>query len=309
MKTVSKIMQITILSMFVFVIGCSSSAQNEFKLNSSEYKLLLAPTKFADIDQGFRDYWSIVKTVAEEQGIPIIESEHPNKIKHKEISFFDTQNLDFKKNGYMLRRKNKYNNGRRIPGSEFSLKFRSNRPEVAATADVVIGEGYTPKDEKIELESDIVYFTKANGGKEITYSVQNLVELDEPLSFKVGEIAKVYPVLSSLDLPEDDELGLVAGVSAEERMIRPGKLEFGDGLKGRIDITVWIVELDGEQVKIPEFSFDHPFPEDREYSEEALKKCTTFIEKLQEKAPDWVVPGKLKAAYLFESAMQNRVEK
>ena len=309
MKTMRKILQIPILIMFIFVTGFSSSPLNEFKLNSSEYKLLLAPTKFDDIDQGFRDYWAIVKTVAEEQGIPITESEHPYKIKRKEISFFDTQNLDLKKNGYMLRRKNKYNNGHRIPGSEFSLKFRSKRLKLAATADVVIGEGYTPKDEKIELESDIVYFTKINGGKEITYSVQNPVELDESQSFKVGEIAKVYPVLSSFDLPEDAELGLVAGVSAEEKMIRPGKFEFGDGLKGRVDITVWIVELGGEQVKIPEFSFDHPFPEDREYSEEALRKCTTFIEKLQEKAPEWVVPGKLKAAYLFESAMQNRGKK
>ena len=85
MKTMRKILQIPILIMFIFVTGFSSSPLNEFKLNSSEYKLLLAPTKFDDIDQGFRDYWAIVKTVAEEQGIPITESEHPYKIKLVEI--------------------------------------------------------------------------------------------------------------------------------------------------------------------------------------------------------------------------------
>jgi|TARA_B100000035_G_scaffold146946_1_gene125234 hypothetical protein len=297
---VNKILHIPVLVVLLFTAGCTSNSQNEFKLNSSEYKLLLDSARFADIEQGFRDYWTIIKAVAEEEGIPVAESEHPYKIKHKEISFFDTRNYDLKKNGYILRRKIKYKEGHREPGSEFSLKFRNTMPEIAATADVVIGDGYTPKDDKIELESDIVYFSAENGGKEITFSVQNLVELDHTPSFRIGEFARIYPVLSTFGLPEDTELELVAEASADERMMRPGKFEFGDGLKGRIDLTVWLLDLGGEEVRIPEFSFDHPFPEDRDYSEEALRKCTTFIDRLQEEAPDWVVPGKLKAAFLFE---------
>lgn len=132
-----------------------------------------------------------------------------------------------------------------------------------------------------------------------------LFRSDEAIDFTIGEFSKVYPVLSTLGIAEDAKLGLVAGVNAKEQMIRPGKLEFSDGLRGRIDMTVWLVDLGGRQVKIPEFSFDHPFPEDRGYKEEAMRKCTTFIEKLQEKAPDWVIPGKLKARYLFEYA-ENR---
>ena len=42
--------------------GCSSKEINT--LNSSEYKLLLNNEKFNDYEAGFKNYWSIVKTVA-----------------------------------------------------------------------------------------------------------------------------------------------------------------------------------------------------------------------------------------------------
>ena len=88
-------------------------------------------------------------------------------------------------------------------------------------------------------------------------------------------------------------------------MVRPGKLDFGDGLYGRMDMTIWFVELGGKQISIPEFSFDHPFYKDKKYDNDAMERCTSYINKLEEKYPDWVVPGKLKAVYLFDFMKQN----
>ena len=266
---------------------------------------MLNPTYFSDYNSGFENYWSLIKEVAAEQNIPIIENDNPLNPSHKNIGFFDTENMDLRKNGYMIRRKIKFNNGVPSQGVEFSLKFRSTKPEIANTADVKIGNGFIPEHDEIELESDIVYYSVKNGAKETTYSVQNVIKLDENPNLTVGEFSKIYPVLTTLNIPFDEELKLIADTEPVEYMVRPGKLDFGDGLYGRMDMTIWLVELGGELVSIPEFSFDHPFYEDKEFGAEAMERCTSFIDKLQEKNPNWVIPGKLKAAYLFDFAVQN----
>ncbi len=292
------------------LIGCSKNKnnkelQNVANLNSSEYKLLLDPTIFGDYNDGFEKYWSIIKEVAEQENVPIIENENPLKPGLKHIGFFDTEDTDLRKNGYMLRRKIKFKNGERKPEVEFSLKFRSADAKIANTADVRIADGFTPKKDEIELESDIVYYSVKNGTKDITYSVQNIIDLDENPKSTIGEFVKIYPILSTLNIPLDEELVLIADTEAIEYMVRPGKLDFGDGLYGRMDMTIWLVELDGKQVSIPEFSFDHPFSEDKIYKQKSMERCKSFIDKLQKKHPEWVIPGKLKAAYLFENAAKN----
>jgi hypothetical protein len=296
---------ILIVTLIIFsIIGCSKINNNAANLNSSEYKLLLNPKYFSDYNNGFENYWSLIKEVAAEQNIPIIENDNPLNPSHKNIGFFDTENMNLRKNGYMIRRKIKFKNGVPSPGVEFSLKFRSTKPEISNTADVKIGNGFTPEHDEIELESDIVYYSVKNGAKETTYSVQNVIKLDENPNLTVGDFAKIYPVLTTLNISLNEELKLIADTEPVEYMVRPGKLYFGDGLYGRMDMTIWLVELGGELVSIPEFSFDHPFYEDKEFDAEAMERCTSFINKLQEKDSDWVIPGKLKAAYLFDYALQ-----
>jgi len=289
----------------ISIIGCYKVRQNKglhnvANLNSSEYKLLLNPVTFGNYNDGFEKYWSVVKEIAIEEDIPIIENDNPLKPSLKHIGFFDTKNMDLRKNGYMLRRKIKFKNGKRKPGVEFSLKFRSIDPEIANIADVKTGDGFTPKHDEIELESDVVYYSLKNGTTETTYSIQNIIELDENPNLNIGEFTKIYPILATLNIPLDKKLKLIADTEPVEYMVRPGKLDFGDDLYGRMDMTIWLVELGGNQVSIPEFSFDHPFSQDKEYDAKAMERCTSFINKLQEKYPEWVVPGKLKAAYLFD---------
>ena len=117
---------------------------------------------------------------------------------------------------------------------------------------------------------------------------------------RLGAFSDIYPVLGELGIPATTPLIKVAGVSADEWMVVPGKLDFGDGLYGRVDMTVWIVPTtDGEQ-KIPEFSFDHSFIDGRQYEKTAMGRCRDFMLRLQEYEPGWVVPGTLKASFLFE---------
>ena len=280
--------------------GCSSKEIN--KLNSSEYKLLLNNEKFDDYEAGFKNYWSIVKTVANNNNIPVLENENPYELKHKEVSFFDTKNLDLRKSGFLIRQKVGYKDDHKKPGFEFGVKYGQSNPKDALSVDLTLAEGYTPKYDKIELESDVVYNAISNGGRDIKYSVSNSIKLDRAPEMTLGAFVKIYPALGALDVSPSTSLHLVGGVFAEEWMVVPGKLDFGDGLFGRVDMTIWIVQNENGEVRIPEFSFDHPFLENREYSKEAMARCTDFIDKLQKFEPNWVIPGALKAAFLFGDA-------
>ena len=291
---------ILLILLGVIFSGCSSKETN--KLNSSEYKLLLNNEKFDDYEAGFKNYWSIVKTVANNNSIPVLENENPYELKHKEVSFFDTKNLDLRKSGFLIRQKVGYKDDHKKPGFEFGVKYRGSNPKDALSVDLTLAEGYTPKYDKIELESDVVYNAISNGGRDIKYSVSNSIKLDRAPEMTLGAFVKIYPALGALDVSPSTSLHLVAGVSADEWMVVPGKLDFGDGLFGRVDMTIWIVQTENGEVRIPEFSFDHPFLENREYSKEAMARCTDFIDKLQKFKPNLVVPGALKAAFLFGDA-------
>ncbi len=280
--------------------GCSSKEIN--KLNSSEYKLLLNNEKFDDYETGFKNYWSIVKTVANNNNIPVLENENPYELKHKEVSFFDTKNLDLRKSGFLIRQKVGYKDDHKKPGFEFGVKYRQSNPKDALSVDLTLAQGYTPKYDKIELESDVVYNAISNGERDIKYSVSNSIKLERAPEMTLGAFTKIYPSLGALDLSPSASLHLVGGVSADEWMVVPGKLDFGDGLFGRVDMTIWIIQTENGELRIPEFSFDHPFLEDREYNKEAMRRCTNFIDDLQKFQPDWVVPGALKAAFLFGDA-------
>jgi hypothetical protein len=292
----------SILLIFLGIVfsGCSSKEIN--KLNSSEYKLLLNNEKFDDYETGFKNYWSIVKTVANNNNIPVLENENPYELKHKEVSFFDTKNLDLRKSGFLIRQKVGYKDDHKKPGFEFGVKYRQSNPKDALSVDLTLAQGYTPKYDTIELESDVVYNAISNGGRDIKYSVSNSIKLERAPEMTLGAFTKIYPSLGTIGLSPSAPLHLVGGVFADEWMVLPGKLDFGDGLFGRVDMTIWIVQTENGEVRIPEFSFDHPFLENREYNKEAMARCTDFIDKLQNFEPNWVAPGALKAAFLFGDA-------
>ncbi len=304
MSLTKKIILISLILAISFM-GCSKKTakkpvRSDIFLNSSEYKLLLNPKMFTDYEKGFQDYWEIIKTVAKQEGINIIEKDNPMKTKHKDISFYDTENLDLQKHSFLLRYKRKYKGNEYKPGAEYTLKYRNRSAEKVIDVDLKTGVGFTAKHEEIELESDIVYNSALNGKLDISYTMANGIDLEEKPISNIEELVKVYPVIKTIGLDADTKLVRVANVIADERMVMPGKLDFGDGLFGRMDMTVWIIQTEDGKISVPEFSFDHPFSQDKKYSDEAMQKCTSFIDKLKEYKPEWVVPGVLKAAVVFD---------
>ncbi|MEC7730969.1 MAG: hypothetical protein VX497_06740, partial [Candidatus Neomarinimicrobiota bacterium] len=218
MKKKSKLIlinKILLVILFSFLI-CNCSTDRDKQLNSSEYKLLLSADKFDNPLIGFKNYWEIVKKVAKNHNITVVEKTNPFTLKHKEVSFFDTEQRELRKAGFLIRQKVKYENGNKKPGFEYGVKYRQTEPENALAVDLILNNGYTPKDETIELESDIVYFSRNGETNETTYSVSNSILLDEAPEMRLGSFADIYPALGKLGIPETAPLTKVAGVSADE---------------------------------------------------------------------------------------------
>ncbi|MEN8209812.1 MAG: hypothetical protein ABFR50_11245 [Candidatus Fermentibacteria bacterium] len=308
-----QIIAIVLLTPLVFLGGCDSAKrtdntvddQADYVLNSTEYKLMLNPEKFGDYEAGFEDFWKIILDVAASEGIAVDAAEEETKVKHRDIRFYDTEQNGLRESGYALRQRTKYKNGEMRSEYELTLRYRRPSAAEALTADLNLAEGFVPKDETIELESDVVYSQGESGEEKTIYSLGNSTVLEQQIPTTLGEAARIFPVLGTLGLPPETELKSIVSIPVDERKVSPGEFDFGDGLKAEIDITVWIIEKGSGKIMIPEFSFDHDYRKDHPWSAEAMRRCTSFMKTFQTAHTDWVVPGTSKTQVLYDLRQQN----
>jgi len=275
-------------------------SNSDLFLNSSEYKVLLNPEMFGDLEKGFSDYWTIVKKVAEDNNVVIIENDDPLKLKRKVVSFYDTKNRDLLKNSLLLRYRRKYKNDKPKNEAEYTLKYRTRDYSSIDNVELDLGNGFTPKDDEIEIESDLIFSSLYNGKLDVNYSRANSTVLDVTPIGNIKELEKVFPGIKDLDINGNLNLFKIAEIYVDERGISPGKIDFGNGFECEIDIKVWILRKDEREVIIPEFSFDHSFPKQSENKDEMIEKCSSFMNKVIEFEPKWIIPGRSKSSILFE---------
>jgi len=294
-----KLGKILLFILSLVLISCTSSEKGKssdgLPLNSHEHKLMLNSGKFEDMDKAFHEYWAIVKKAADEQGYKI--DRHPNnfKQKHNLVQFFDTKDLDLNKKGFLIKKKYKYEEDKLASKFTLKLKFKSEKYETIAHADLSTSKNYIPKKAEIEVELDIVNADKPEGTPAIYYSAQNSVVLSTETGNTLADYRKIFPVLNTLGLDSSLEITAVNDVKAEEYNVVLGLIDFGNGLLGEMDMSAWII--DGKI--IPEFSFDHPLDNWDKIPAESKNACEQFVSVLQKKAPEWCADGNLKSSFVF----------
>lgn len=288
------------LVLVTLLAGCNSTGGNEenggLPLNSHEHKLLLNPDKFGDLGQGFEAYWDIVVATAEAHELQVIEFDKKHDQKHNQVAFYDTDDLQLSSKGFLIRKRSKVKDGSRDEALTLTLKFKSTTYAAAAAADLVLAEGYKPKQDEIEVEADIINGPNPDSEPSTFYSVQNSTVLDMDPGSTLADYVEIFPVLGTLGLALTTELVPVNGVEIDEYIVKPGRIDFGNDLFGRVDMSVWI--FNGKM--IPEFSFDHPLDGWESVPPSSVDQCELFVGLLQSAAPEWCVDGKLKAAFVFE---------
>lgn len=292
--------QLLILVTALLMTGCNSTGDNEMKaglpLGEHEHKLLLNPEKFADLEQGFESCWEIVKTTAEANAVQVKEYDEDFERSHYYAAFYDTDDLQLSRKGFLIRKRTKVKDGRPDDTFKLTLKFKSTDHAEAAAADVHLAEEYDSKQDNPEVEADIVNGPGPDSEPSTFYTVKNSIKLEQDPGGTVADYASVFPVLGTLGIDPATKLVPVNGIEVDVHVVTPGRLDFGNDLSGEVDISVWII--DGKA--IPEFSFDHSLDHWESVPSSSVDACESFVGLLQKAAPEWCVDGKLKSTFVYE---------
>jgi hypothetical protein len=292
--------RLLMLVLFTLLAGCGSAGDDEVKaelsLSEHEHKLLLNPAKFADLDQGFESWWEIVKTTAEAHGVQVEEYVEDYERSRYFAAFYDTEDLQLSKKGFLIRKRTKVKDGRRDDTVKLTLKFKSTDQAEAAAADVRLAAAHDPEREQPEVEADVVNGPGPDSEPSTFYTVKKSLKTDQDPTGTLAEYAAVYPVLATLGVDPAANIVPVNGIEVDVHVVTPGRLDFGNGLTGEVDISVWLID---DQV-IGEFSFDHSMEDMDGAPSSSVDRCESFVAHLQKAAPEWCVDGRLKATFVYE---------
>lgn len=282
--------------MFCILLWCSAALVEAADMDSREYKILLKTDYFVNREQGYQKYWDDVKKVAHEFGVHIIENSNPWAEDSKQVVYLDTKGLDLMKQNYILRIRNKVTNGKLAPDSELTLKYRVDKQDRVTEAAVQTSTSYKPS---VKFQEDVVGFYQGKIGNNVSeFSLSHSIK-KVPAAQRVvlDDYVPFFPILQTLGIHSTESLYILQDVTVLEYKVAPGELDFGNGLKGDVSISVWY-DRSNSKLIIGEFSYEVAL--NSTASEEALKKCEAFFNKLQQKTAERLYPGQVKVQFVYD---------
>ena len=253
------------------------------KLDSVEFKMLLTPERFDDLNSGLDGFWKQLNSAAEASQVEL--QRWPDEVtKTQAISYQDTEDFALREKGYNLRKRT-----REKESGNLTLKFRNPDRATAAHANVEADSGLEQKD---KFEKDNTYQSDSR----TVYSKSNKVKLKKLPKGELDKYAQTFPILAELGIPGDTPLKTVQNRSITEQVHTLGEIQVGDQ-KTEMTLAFWHEENargHDEKAQIVEFSFALPIEEERS-SEDADR----FMQVLQRQAADWLGRGGTKTDYIY----------
>jgi len=125
-----------------------------------------------------------------------------------------------------------------------------------------------------------------------------LSALEEGEHSSLETIVKMLPALSSLKRSRGEKVQLVGGTIVEEVLQDIGMLDFGDGMKAKVNISLWRSRGEHRPL-IGEFSFQIKFADRRDLALDALKRAEAFFLALQFEAQEWIALDATKTGIVY----------
>ncbi len=250
-------------------------------VNSTEYKFLVNPAFFVKSRKaGYAKVWKVVKSIAENSGYAVVEARQPYKEELSTKEYMDTPDFKLRKMGYVLRRQEKYKNGKPSGKYKYTGKYISTDLSKILGSDfgAALGVKYSSKIE------DNVSLTAANNFKDY-FELAIKVKSKKNLGYKLKDYAQFYPKMLNLGLSGDTEL---VGKKVYSYTTAPGEIVFGKRAKVEVEIEVWTRKKNGKP-----FVIDCSYTlKTKNYSEmvDALIKAEGFLKKLGEEASNLKFP-------------------
>jgi hypothetical protein len=267
------------------------------RVHYHEAKLILKPDRFTSL-QTFRDFGKIVRRIARQVGVGFIESKKADlRPEIREINFLDTPNFDLYRNAFILRRRVTYVNGFPVGDPEIVFKFRHPDEQKAAALDV------RPRIEgkyRIKFKVEVLPLKDEVGGYRILYSHNCEFGLSQAHLAEKGSMAtlhRIFPALAKLNQSGKERVELVNGGIVEEVLLPLGKLDFGKGVLGKCDISLWRTR--GEHMSlVGEFAYQLKFDRKEDIAAKQKKLAALYV-NLQHEVARWLALGVTKTAMVY----------
>lgn len=262
-----------------------------------EAKLILKPERFTSVES-FRNFGKLVQKVAKKNGVGFIaDPEASRRPQIREITFGDTFDFRLYNNAFILRRRVCYVDGFPVGDPEIVFKYRHPEEQKAAAMDVrpKIAGKY-----RIKFKAEALPLKDRVGGYRILYShncqfTHSQIHEGER---SMGILARVFPGLAAVKKSDGEEISLVNGGIVEEILLPLGQLDFGKGLVGKCDISLWRTRGEHQSL-VGEFAFQVQFTRREEVADKQKKLAAQFYVALQHEVEEWLALGVTKTAMVY----------
>jgi hypothetical protein len=283
-------------------IGASGSAYADGApldhITYCEAKLILKPDRFTSV-QAFRDFGKTMQRTAKKVGVAFIEDREAGlRPEIREIVFADTPDFRLYNNAFILRRRISYVDGFPVGDPEVVFKFRHPDEQAATALDVrpKIAGKY-----RIKFKAEVLPLKDQVGGYRILYSHNcqfGVSQMHDADKTSMATLVKVFPALAVIKKSSDERVSLVNGGIVEEVLLPLGQLDFGKGLVGKCDISLWRTRGEHKSL-VGEFAFQVKFDNKEDIAEKQKKLVAQFYVSLQQEVQDWLALGVTKTGMVY----------
>lgn len=261
-------------------------------------KLVLRPNRFQSRKSLF-DFAKVLREPAEANAVKFsIGSCENTPIQIREVIFVDTSDSRLYNNGFILRRRIRYEDGFPIGDPEIVFKFRHPNLQTAAETDVrpqILG------DHRVKFKCQALPLKDQLGGIRMLYShnVQfprsNVGENDV---LAMSTLTKIFPVLARIKRKPGEEISLVSHTIIEEVLQDLGVLTFGEAIRANANVAIWRTRGEHRPL-IGEFAFQIRFKDRKELGLDAMKNLEAFFVALQYAAQDSIALDATKTGIVY----------
>ncbi len=263
-----------------------------------EAKLILKPDRFTSVES-FRQFGKLVQKVAKRCGVGFIaDVEAGLRPQIREITFGDTPDFRLYNNAFILRRRICYVDGFPVGDPEIVVKYRHPDEKTAAAVDM---RPHIAGKYRLKFKAEALPLKDHVGGYRILYSHNcqfGLSQMREADRVSMKTLVTVIPALAALKKSDNEVIGLVNEGIVEEVLLPLGQLDFGKGLVGKCDISLWRTRGEHKSL-VGEFAFQVRFPNRELVAAKQKKLATQFYVNLQLEVQSWLALGVTKTAMVY----------
>ncbi|UKJ08206.1 hypothetical protein [Solitalea lacus] len=266
--------------------------------NYLSFKLILKPNHFVS-RSSFFDFAKIIKRPTVNGGITFTTNGFINEpVQIREVLFVDTRDFRLYNNGFILRRRIRYQDGFPVGDPEVVFKFR--HPDIQKVAETDV-RPHIYGDYKIKFKCQALPLKDQLGGIRLLYShnvqfPRSHIRENDILSFDV--ISQIFPALANLRKSAGERIELVNETIIEEVLQDIGTFDFGSGLLAKANVAIWRTRGDHRPL-IGEFAYQLKFNDRKELKLDAMRRAEAHFLSLQYTVKNWLALNATKTGIVY----------